>query len=373
MDRPVLVPREQTPIQREPEPRDVQEASSAQAVPEGQQSGFCRDGTIGERGEKDADFDEDGTRIMPLLRAIHKFGHLVPRAKVAEYSNVGLEDLDAGNQSFFNPPITQRKTESDVGTQTAGGGSGAPGDIPIGGEDEKEDRPVPTKISKLAFKLQGKITFQGLPIAIENKAGSVRKGVDPDGTPWRTKMKLDYGYIKGTEGADGEGVDCYVGPDEDADSAFVVHQKNPKTGKYDEDKVMLGFSSKAEAKDAFGQHYDDPSRFLGPIDEVSMRRLNKLVAAKGKLVKISAVTVQGFLQEVQKVAFDQVLGMGPESRGPFMGAPAPWQPYQPSGPTEQVSMPSPFGAAAQDLRSARKTVNLARKLWAARSSIPVIF
>ncbi len=39
------------------------------------------------------------------------------------------------------------------------------------------------------YKLQGHTTHQGLPIAIENAKGSVRKGVDPDGKKWRTVFK----------------------------------------------------------------------------------------------------------------------------------------------------------------------------------------
>jgi hypothetical protein len=64
-------------------------------------------------------------------------------------------------------------------------------------------------------------------------------------------MKCPYGYIRRTEGADEEHIDCFVGPVEDAENVYVVHIKDPKTDKYDEDKVMLGFNSKEEAEKAF--------------------------------------------------------------------------------------------------------------------------
>jgi hypothetical protein len=376
VDRPVLARGIGTLATRKPDGYSEENEGLAQSVPEGQESGVARDGTIGERGEKDAEFDEDGTKLMPALRQIHKMGHVVPREKVAgEYSNQDIEDLDAGNQSFFNQPVTQRKTESDVGTQTSTpGGGGTTGDNPIvDDDDDRGSKPAPTKISKLgqllkiAFELQGKMDFQGLPIAIENKAGSVRSGTDKDGHKWRTEMKFPYGYIESTEGADGEGVDCYVGPKKDAEKAYVVHQKHPDTGKPDEDKIMLGFPDKQSAKEAFEIHYDDPSKFLGPISEVSMDRLNQLVAAKGKLTKISAVTVRAVLDEMVKAAFGP-MEMGPEPRGPFYGAPQPWQPAQPMGQPQQGML----GDVAQDMRSARKTVNLARKLWEARSTLPML-
>jgi hypothetical protein len=132
---------------------------------------------------------------------------------------------------------------------------------------------------------------QGLNVAIENRKGSVRTGTDSDGHEWRTKMKHPYGYIVGTRGADDEPVDTYVGPDKDgAPDAYVVHQhKDDGTG-YDEDKVMLGFKSKKEAKEGYLAHYDDP-KFLGPISRVSMDRLKELVESKKRLVKISAVPI----------------------------------------------------------------------------------
>jgi Inorganic Pyrophosphatase len=137
------------------------------------------------------------------------------------------------------------------------------------------------------FKLQGETSFQGLDVAIENRKGSVRKGVDKDGKPWRTEMKFPYGFIRGSKGADGEEVDAYVGPKKDATHAFVVHQRKEDGKTYDEDKVMLGFGSEEEARKAYLAHYNDP-KFLGPIKEVMMERFKKLVSSGKRLIKISA-------------------------------------------------------------------------------------
>jgi hypothetical protein len=145
---------------------------------------------------------------------------------------------------------------------------------------------------------QGRLVFQGLPIVVENRKGSVRSGVDPDGRAWRTVMKHPYGYIDGSEGADGEGVDVYVGPNKQAPTAFVVHQHKPSGKGYDEDKVMLGFSGKDEARDAYLAHYDDP-KFLGPMVAVTMERLKKLLGQNKPLVKISAAS---FLDELAHIA-----------------------------------------------------------------------
>lgn len=155
------------------------------------------------------------------------------------------------------------------------------------------------RMEKKGYKLQGHTDVQGLPIAIENKKGSVRKGTSRDGHKWETKMKAPYGYIKGTKGADGDEVDAFIGPDKKAPNAFVVHQRKPDGTGYDEDKVMLAYPNKAAAKKAFLQHYDDP-KFLGPIAKVSTERLKELVASKKRLVKISQVSYRALLDELME-------------------------------------------------------------------------
>ena len=53
----------------------------------------------------------------------------------------------------------------------------------------------------------------GLPISIEVPKGKYRSGKAPDGTEWTQKMPCDYGYIRRTQGSDGEHIDCMVGSD----------------------------------------------------------------------------------------------------------------------------------------------------------------
>lgn len=152
---------------------------------------------------------------------------------------------------------------------------------------EKNRDAVAKALEKKAYRLQGHTSVQGMRIAIENQKGSVRKGTDSDGKEWRTKMIYPYGYIVGTKGADGEPVDAYVGPDKEAPNAFVVHQRKVDGTGYDEDKVMLGFQTKKEAKEAYLKHYNS-DKFLGPMARVSVDRLRELTRSKKKLVKIAA-------------------------------------------------------------------------------------
>jgi hypothetical protein len=143
---------------------------------------------------------------------------------------------------------------------------------------------------KCAYKLQGHMQVQGLPICVENRKGSVRKGVDNDGKPWRTKFKIPYGYISGTEGNDGEEIDVYVGPDKKAPNAFVVHQRKLDGGGFDEDKVMLGFPSEEAARAAYLEHYNSVGKkLLGPISTITVDELRRRLAEKRKHKKIATV------------------------------------------------------------------------------------
>lgn len=121
--------------------------------------------------------------------------------------------------------------------------------------------------------------FAGLDVSIENPAGSYRRGQDRAGKTWETRMLYDYGYIRGSLGVDGDHVDCYLGPNEDAPMAYIVHQRcYGDWDKFDEDKCMLGFDSQEDAEAAYLKHYDDP-RFLGPVTAMPMDEFRAKVRA----------------------------------------------------------------------------------------------
>lgn len=134
-----------------------------------------------------------------------------------------------------------------------------------------------------------RLKIAGMDISIENPAGSVRRGVDPGGKPWETRMLFDYGYVRRSQGVDGDRVDCYVGPNIDAPMVYIVHQR--KAGRWrewDEDKAMIGFGSEEDAKSAYLQHYND-RRFLGPITAMPIAEfVAKVKATKNKPAMIKS-------------------------------------------------------------------------------------
>lgn len=119
----------------------------------------------------------------------------------------------------------------------------------------------PPKAKRSEFPFEGFIDFQGILIDVENTKGSTRKGTGPEGE-WSTYMHSHYGEIRGTEGVDGDKLDVYVGDNHDSPVVVVIHQHNPWDGKYDEDKVMIGFDSVEEAIGAYKKQYDRPGFYI---------------------------------------------------------------------------------------------------------------
>lgn len=116
----------------------------------------------------------------------------------------------------------------------------------------------PSDAQKEAGNYQkGHISYQGLPISIENPKGSMRSGTAPNGKKWSVKMPYDYGYIKRTEGADGDHIDVCIGPNDHSHSVFVVDQMDIRTGKFDEHKVMLGFDTREAALASYHAGFSD--------------------------------------------------------------------------------------------------------------------
>ena len=142
--------------------------------------------------------------------------------------------------------------------------------------------------SSVVVKRKGHINFQGLDISVENPTGTVRSGIAPNGQPWETTMDADYGYIHGTNGMDDEDIDVFVGPEKDAQSAYIITiMKPPSFENVDEQKVMLGYNTGAEAKRVFLQHYDSP-KFFGNMTAMTMTDFKKKVMeTDGKLLKSS--------------------------------------------------------------------------------------
>ncbi|WP_419465331.1 LPD38 domain-containing protein [Aeromonas caviae] len=141
-----------------------------------------------------------------------------------------------------------------------------------------EIAPEPTEAQKEAGNYKkGHIKQQGLDIALENPKGSTRSGTAQDGKAWQSTMTHDYGYIKRTLGADGDHVDVFIGDKPDSETVYVVDQVDPITGKFDEHKVMMGFSDEQAAREGYLGNYEAGWKGLGAIKAMPVESFKRWV------------------------------------------------------------------------------------------------
>lgn len=151
-----------------------------------------------------------------------------------------------------------------------------------------EERKVdtnPTEAQKEAGNYKkGHIKIDGFDVTIEQPAGSVRSGRDADGKEWSVTMNNTYGYIRGTEGVDGDHIDIFLSDIPSSGNVYVVDQVNAN-GSFDEHKVMYGFNSMAEAKDAYLSNYSPGWKGLGTITEISKADFKKWINSSHRKTK----------------------------------------------------------------------------------------
>ena len=125
---------------------------------------------------------------------------------------------------------------------------------------------------------KGVVEVQGMSIAIENPKGSTRSGVGADGKEWSTEMQDTYGYFEGTAGADTDDIDVFVGEHPLSDKVFIVDQVKGD-GSFDEHKVMFGYESSEDAREAYLRNYEDGWQGLGSITQVGVEDFRRWVEA----------------------------------------------------------------------------------------------
>lgn len=137
------------------------------------------------------------------------------------------------------------------------------------------------------------VTFQGLKVRIDRPKGFVQEGKDESGKPWKRVYKYDYGFLPKTKGGDGDGVDVFLGPGQDAhESYWAIQRKND--GSFDEYKVFLGWKSKAEAKKVYGDHI--PMRYFGGMVAMPIGMMKAMLGIEP--VEKLATVFLGFFSEL---------------------------------------------------------------------------
>jgi len=160
-------------------------------------------------------------------------------------------------------------------------GSGELGAEPSGEEllsklsKAADSRPAPVIVKGAKARVVRRYDFAGLPIAVEFPVGVQRVIKNRYGKIVYSAFVIhDYGFVEKTIGLDADEIDVIVGPDEKADSAYVVFMIDlgmDVSQRQDEQKLFIGFADADFAKDAFLSLY--PESYYGgmkamPVNEV---------------------------------------------------------------------------------------------------------
>lgn len=143
--------------------------------------------------------------------------------------------------------------------------------------------PTPNQIAAGNYKMEHR-RVDGYNISIVNAKGSVRRGTDADGKSWETTMQNDYGYIRGTEGVDGDHIDVFLSDTPENGDVFVIDQVSDD-GSFDEHKVMYGFPSEDAAREAYLSNYEPGWTGLGTITHVSKEEFKKWIGSSKRKTK----------------------------------------------------------------------------------------
>lgn len=135
----------------------------------------------------------------------------------------------------------------------------------IATERRKVEEPASEEQAEAGNYRKGHIKLHGLDISIENAKGSTRSGTSPDGKKWEVEIVHDYGYVRTTEGPDGDSIDVFIGGSPDTELVFVVNQLDPATKKFDEHKCMLGFNTQEEAEEGYLANYEKGWKGMGEV------------------------------------------------------------------------------------------------------------
>ena len=197
---------------------------------------------------------------------------------IQSVNNFFKNATNSEQQEAIDKAVEQRKTESvqqngdsdSVDERPEETGKSETAEAIAEAEQSTETNPTDAQKEAGNYK-KGHVQIGRFDITVENPKGSERSGKDANGTPWSITMQNTYGYIRGTEGVDGDHIDVFIADDFGAWNGrkiFVVDQYN-EDDTFDEHKVMLGFNDIDEAESAYYANYSPDWKERHPANMVT--------------------------------------------------------------------------------------------------------
>lgn len=227
-------------------------------------------GVIVKEGEAKIVFEKDGYRVV-ISKNIHgekknwiltSYDSTNGKGKIKERLSDNTTTITPGANKGSRAVASSENLSTDKVTESSpspqeNGPKNSTQSAVESASAEVETSPTETQKKAGNYKM-GHVKVGAFDVTIENPKGSERSGTDANGKKWSVKMNNTYGYIRGTEGVDGDHIDVFLAEDMDkwdGKYVFVVDQYNPD-GTFDEHKVMLGFNSMEEARSAYLSNYE---------------------------------------------------------------------------------------------------------------------
>ena len=269
--------------------KHIEEADDFNSVEEAMQviNETINNGTISQQGTN-ISLDYKGYRVSIaqsnegnwVLTAFDKTRSRAEKQRNKGNATIGDQSVsDMENGTLVSPQLASsesKDTQTSANEQTVG--------EKIAQEEAKVEQ-NPTEAQKEAGNYKkGHVNIDGYDVTIENPKGSVRSGVDRNGQEWSVTMNNTYGYIRGTEGVDGDHIDVFLSDDPTQGDVYVIDQVN-EDGSFDEHKVMYGFKSALAARRAYLANYSPGWKGLGTITKVSKEEFKKWINSSHRKTK----------------------------------------------------------------------------------------
>lgn len=213
--------------------------------------------------------DVEGAQIIDRATALKELRQASHVSGI--FTNVDDEQIEEAENEPDVPPIEEGDLAADPSLQNADGPPQSGKVAPLNAKDSDWIQRV-TPLARM----------YGFHVVIENPKGSIRNGIDENGRAWSAKLPADYGYLRSTEGNDGDQVDCFVGPDvEGFEHVYIIDQRHISTKAFDEHKIMLGYPSRAAALADYEAAYTDGQHNarIGAVSELPIPQFAGWLAA----------------------------------------------------------------------------------------------
>jgi hypothetical protein len=223
---------------------------------------------LDERGNNDNGNNIQGTELLPGVSELNNsadqpVAESLTADPVAESGNL-INETTNSEVPVNNSVLATENNQAVIDTQELDTNIAA----------QSHNNTPSAKQKETAIYDKARVNLQGYNITLETLKGQERSGVDSNGKAWSITMNNHYGELDGTTGYDGDPIDVFIGTNPKEGEIFVIDQVS-NDGSFDESKVMLGFDTPEQAKEAYMSNYQAGWQGFSNITPVTADQFKK--------------------------------------------------------------------------------------------------